>query len=143
MGWSKKMYQEGAPVIIGLFAVHFQMCSQFRIFLNRMLDNLRLHFDKNDMLLDVNFHRDLNWFIKFLPHFNVIAFFNHVPIRQVIELDACLEGLGAICQNQVYSIKISKKIRKLRHCTLGNVKHFSGIKSMESPMGFGYNSSKM
>ena len=27
----------------------------------------------------------------------------------VIELDACLEGLGAICQNQVYSIKIPQK----------------------------------
>ena len=39
--------------------------------------------------------RDLNWFRKFLPHFNGIAFFNHVPIRQIIVLDACLEGFIA------------------------------------------------
>ena len=43
-----------------------------------------------------------------MPHFNGIAFLNHVPIKKVIELDACLEGLGAIYQNQVYSIRIPK-----------------------------------
>ena len=79
-----------------------------RFFLNRMLDTLRSHFDKDDILLDGNFHRDLNWFLKFLPHFNGVAFFNHVPIRKVIELDACLQGLGAVYQNQVYSIQIPK-----------------------------------
>ena len=45
---------------------------------------------------------------KILPFFNGTAFFNHTPVRMVIELDACLEGSGAICQNQVYSIKIPK-----------------------------------
>ena len=77
-------------------------------FLNRMLDTLRSHFDKDDILLDLNFHRDLNWFLKFLPHFNGVAFFNHVPIKKVIELNACLQGLGAVYQNQVYSIQIPK-----------------------------------
>ena len=79
-----------------------------RIFLNRMLDTLRSHFGKEDILLDQNFHRDLNWFIKFLPYFNGVVFFNHALFRMIIELNACLEGLGAICQNQVYSIKIPK-----------------------------------
>ena len=41
-----------------------------RLFLNRMLDTLRSHFGRDDILLDVNFHRDLNWFLKFLPYFN-------------------------------------------------------------------------
>ena len=79
-----------------------------RLFLNRMLDTLRSRFGRGDILLDVNFHRDLNWFLKILPYFNGTAFFNHTPIRKVIELDACLEGLGAIYQNQVYSIRIPK-----------------------------------
>ena len=79
-----------------------------RIFLNRMFDTLRSHFGKDHILLDHQFHRDLNWFTKFLPHFNGIAFFNHIPFCMTIELDACLEGLGAICQNQVYSLKIPK-----------------------------------
>ena len=44
-----------------------------------------------------------------MHHFNGVAFFNRAPIRQVIKLDACLEGLCAICQNPVYSIKIPPK----------------------------------
>ena len=32
--------------------------------LNRMLDTLRTDFDIDDISLDVNFLRDLNWFIK-------------------------------------------------------------------------------
>ena len=75
-----------------------------------MLDTLRTHFDKDDILLDINFYRDLNWFIICLPYFNGIAFINHAPVRMVIELDVCLEGLGAICRNQVYSIKIPKNL---------------------------------
>ena len=73
-----------------------------------MLDTLRSHFGKDDILLDGNFHKDLIWFLKFLPHFNGVAFFNHVPIKKVIELDACLQGLGAVYQKQVYSIQIPK-----------------------------------
>ena len=73
-----------------------------------MLDTLRSHFGKDKILLDINFHRDLNWFLKFLPYFNGTAFFNHTPIKKVIELDACLEGLGAIFENQVYSIQVPK-----------------------------------
>ena len=73
-------------------------------FLNRMLDTLRSHFGRDDISLDVNFHRNLNWFLKFFG----TAFFNHTPMRKVIELDACLEGLGTIYQNQAYSIRIPK-----------------------------------
>ena len=80
-------------------------------FLNRMLDTLRSHFGRDNISLDVNFHRDLNWFLKFLPYFNGTAFFNHTPMRKVIELDACLEGLGAIYRNQVYSIRIPKNFK--------------------------------
>ena len=73
-----------------------------------MLDTLRAHLGRDNINLDQNFHRDLNWFIKFLPHFNRVAFFNHVPFRMTIELDACLQELGAICRNQVYAVKIQK-----------------------------------
>ena len=73
-----------------------------------MLDTLRAHFCTEEINLNDNFHRDLNWFIKFLPAFNGTAFFNHSPIQMTIELDACLMGLGAICKNQVYTIKNPK-----------------------------------
>ena len=71
-----------------------------------MLDTLRAHFGKEKISLDINFHRDLNWFKKFLPKFNGTAFFVHRPIQATIELDACLQGLGAVYMNQVYAIPI-------------------------------------
>ena len=56
--------------------------------------------------LTPEFHRDLNWFIKFIPKFNGSAFFVHRNIQYKIELDACLQGLGARCGDQVYGMDI-------------------------------------
>ena len=75
------------------------------IFLNHMLDPFCSHNNTDKIILDTNFHRDLNWFCKFLPKFDGKAFFQHSPIQATIEL-ACLQGLGAVCMNQVYAIKI-------------------------------------
>ena len=77
-----------------------------RTFLNRMLDTLRRHFGTDNITLDIDFHRDLNWFKKFLKKFNGTAFFYHHPVQATIELDACLQGLGAIYRNQVYAFPI-------------------------------------
>ena len=70
-----------------------------RFFLNRMLDILRSHFGSNEITLGLDFHRDLNWFRKFLPQFNGTAFFNHSPVHMTIELDACLVDLGLYHKN--------------------------------------------
>ena len=53
-----------------------------------------------------DFHHDLNWFLKFLPTFIGVSFVKLVPVETTIELDACLQGLGAVCNNQVYAVKI-------------------------------------
>ena len=66
-----------------------------RPFLNRMLDLLRSLFIKF-IQLDINSYRDLNWFQKFLPQLNGKAFFVHRPVQATIDLDACLQGLGAV-----------------------------------------------
>ena len=76
------------------------------IFLNRMLDTLRSHNNTDTITLDLSFHRDLNWFSRFLPKFNGKAFFSHSPVQATVELDACLQGLGAVCMNQVHAMKI-------------------------------------
>ena len=39
-------------------------------------------------------------------HFNGKAFFVHHPVQATIELDACLQGLGAVYANQVYAVPI-------------------------------------
>ena len=79
-----------------------------RPFLNRMLDLLRALHKHELVTLNVDFKRDLNWFCEFLPLFNGSAFFRHDPIQGEIELDACLEGLGAIYNNQVYAVSLPK-----------------------------------
>ena len=79
-----------------------------RPFLNRMLDLLRASNKLESINLNIEFKRDLNWFCEFLPHFNGSAFFKHDNIDGEIELDACLEGLGAIYNNHIYAISISK-----------------------------------
>ena len=79
-----------------------------RPFLNRMLDLLRASHKHELVTLNVDFKRDLNWFCEFLPVFNGSAFFKHDSIQGEIELDASLEGLGAIYNNQVYAVPLAK-----------------------------------
>ena len=71
-----------------------------------MLSVLRGNYNSNVILLPPIFHQDLNWFITFLPVFNGKAFFDHTPVAGQIQLDACLQGLGACFINQVYTIQI-------------------------------------
>ena len=75
-----------------------------RPFLNRMLDILRAVDKLNNIQLTAGFHQDLAWFCKFLPRFNDTSFFKHNKIQGQIELDASLQGLGAIFNNQVYAV---------------------------------------
>ena len=71
-----------------------------------MFDLLRLADKWVKITLTEDFHRDLNWFGQFLTKFNVEAFFSHDPVHCHIELDASLQGLGAVCDNDVYAIPI-------------------------------------
>ena len=50
-----------------------------RVFLKRMLEVLRNHHGKKKVLLDQEFHKDIQWFIKFMPQFNGTTFFDPRP----------------------------------------------------------------
>ena len=78
-----------------------------RPFLNCMLEVLRQADKQEKITLDEAFARDLNCFQKFLVTFNGVAFFSHDPVCSHIELDASLQGLGAVCDNEVYSIPMA------------------------------------
>ena len=71
-----------------------------------MLDTLRAAHKQDIIEIDCEFKRDLNWFAKFLPKFNGVAFFNHKPIHTHVELDASLQGLGAMCFREIYAITL-------------------------------------
>ena len=79
-----------------------------RPFLNRMLDTLRAAHKQDTIIIDREFRRDLNWFTNFLPKFNGVAFFSHTPIHTHVELDASLQGLGAMCGQEIYAIALPK-----------------------------------
>ena len=70
-----------------------------RIFLNRMLELLRSNYDAHLIELTHDFKRDLRWFSTFLH-----KYFDHVKTHHVIELDACLSGLGGRWENLVYHL---------------------------------------
>ena len=61
---------------------------------------------QSKITLNEVFKRDLNWFEKFLTKFNGFAFFLHGPIQSHIELEASLQGLGAVFDNEVYAIPL-------------------------------------
>ena len=77
-----------------------------RFFLNRLLDVLHSMHDKDQVALTPEAQRDINWFQKFLPSFNGVAIFDHRPIALEIELDACLQGLGARWGSQVFAFPL-------------------------------------
>ena len=77
-------------------------------FLNRMLDTLRAAHKQDTIAIDCEFRRDLNWFTRFLPQFNGVAFFGHNTIHTHVELDASLQGLGAMCGQEIYAIALPK-----------------------------------
>ena len=77
-----------------------------RFFLNCLLEVLRSMEDRKQVPITLEAKRDFNWFIKFLPHYNGVTFFDHKPVNYSIELDASLQGLGARWDNQVYALSL-------------------------------------
>ena len=94
--------------------MYIQKCVKpSRFFVNRMLDLLRRNYDASSITLDHDFKRDLRWFQSFLSQYNGTSFFDHKPIHHVVELDACLVGLGGRCGHLVYHLPIVKHYANL------------------------------
>ena len=71
-----------------------------------MLEFLRCMEDRGQVALPLEAKRDINWFLKFWPTFNGITIFDQKPVDASIELDAPLQGLGAVWGNQIYAINV-------------------------------------
>ena len=84
-----------------------------RYFLNRMLELLHNNYDASTITLTHEFKRDLRWFDKFLSRYNGRSFFDHKPVFGVIDLDACLTGLGGRYNNEVYHLPVVKHFQNL------------------------------
>ena len=71
-----------------------------------MLDLLRSQGDNRVIKLTQAFKRDLRWFDKFLCDYNGVSMYYHKSVDHTVELDACLEGLGAVWNSHVYHLPI-------------------------------------
>ena len=76
-----------------------------RMFIDRMLALFRKNSDAKRITLTNDFHKDLTWFLVFLPRFNGITYINKNPIPQghTLHIDASLTGLGGVWNKEVYA----------------------------------------
>ena len=79
-----------------------------RYFFNRMLGTLRNVSNPARVELNQDFQRDLGWFQKFLPLYNGVSMYQHAKSQSILELDACLTGLGGRWGNFVYHLPIER-----------------------------------
>ena len=93
-----------------------------RTFINRIINLFRKNYHKKCIQLDEDFKKDLIWFIKFLPSYNGITFFQKESLEENESLciDASFTGVGGIWGNKVYSTPI-----------FGIPKHYRNIANLE------------
>ena len=84
-----------------------------RLFVSRMLDTLRSAPDRGRVALNADFQRDLQWFANFLPTYNDRNMMQYVGLSTtdlILEVDACLTGIGGIFRNEFYFTPIPADI---------------------------------
>ena len=92
-------------------------------FLNRMLLLLRDSHNSGNIILNQQFHYDLNWFNTFLKSYNGVTFYYQLKIQHAIHLDACLTDLGGCYNNMIYTIPIPEghKDYNINHLGMINI----------------------
>ena len=89
--------------------LYIQKCVKpARIFINRLLAVFRANSTLRKILLTDEFHRDIQWFLNFLPSYNGVSYIrkDHIDVEQSLYLDASLTGMGAVWRDRVYSTPI-------------------------------------
>ena len=99
--------------LIGSWLYVHKCVKPARFFLNRMLELLCQSHNSRHINLTNDFKRDLLWFRKFLPLYNSVSMYGHKVITDVIELDACLTGLGGRYGYWVYHLPIPNNFKQL------------------------------
>ena len=76
-----------------------------RIFVNGILELFRNNSCNRKIHLTPDFHKDIQWFLAFLPSNNGVSYITKTEVDhdQTLFLDACLTGMGAVWRNGVYA----------------------------------------
>ena len=101
---SKRKYQS----LLGKL-LYIQKCVKpARVFINRLLSVFRSNSHLKTIPLSQDFHKDIQWFLTFLPSYNGVSYIqkHKVDSGQSLYLDACLTGMGAVWRNRVYATPI-------------------------------------
>ena len=88
-----------------------------RVFTNCMLQDLREALKRGTESLSWGFKRDLDFFLKLLPHFNGVRIMakEDIVYQDTLELDACLTGCGACTGSQYYARPFPTRILHQQH----------------------------
>ena len=80
-----------------------ESCNHFSDLCFMMLELFRNNSHKKKIYLSTSFFQDLEWFKKFLPHFNGTTIFGkpYIPESEALHSD-----MGAIWHNRVYSTPV-------------------------------------
>jgi len=89
-----------------------------RIFISRMLNFLRSMNKKGKTSLTTDFKGDVEWWNKYLQHFNGIRLISAekwTAPDEIVASDACLTGCGATCDTQYFHTEFPEFIQKEHH----------------------------
>ena len=89
--------------------LYIQKCVKpARVFINRILAEFRSNYQSRTIQLSEEFHKDIQWFLTFLPTYNGISYIHksRLDVGQSLYLDASLTGMGAVWRNRVYATPI-------------------------------------
>ena len=105
---SKKTYlsKQAFQSLLGKL-IYVQKCVKpSRVFVNRILELFRNNSHQRKIHLTSEFHKDIRWFLAFLPTYNGVSYINKPSIddNQSLFLDTCLTGMGVVWRDRVYAI---------------------------------------
>ena len=103
-----------------------------RTFLNRTFELLHQNYDASTITLTHAFKRDLRWFTRFLQQYNRVSMYTHRRVDHMVEVDACLDGLGAVWKNYVYHLPIPRHYLGLTIVHLEMINIIVAIKVFDS-----------
>ena len=93
--------------LIGSLMFMHKAVRSSRYFVNRILQELR-QAGSGHIKVTENMLRDLVWISEFVPKFNGTTTYKHISIEchDTLEIDACLNKVGGVWMNYVYSAEI-------------------------------------
>ena len=90
-----------------------------RIFIHRILSLFRDNPHAKKIKLTEEFFLDIQWFIRFLPHFagSTKIFKSEMKHMQSLYIDTCLTGVGGTWANRVYAAPVPTFVNTELHIT--------------------------